>query len=256
MSRAKKTQKTSPRQLLRESIFWLSVILFVFLPFISSFILQTVILTIDGNIAYKTLTPALITARDLIAVFNAYAGIGVLACAVAYFGAGGAKGTVAMAMLYHPAVFLASMCAYPFSGAKSYIEAIFVLGTDMLINTAVYAVILLILILIRRHKLKKGEDITAPLNSRLIARGGTFSYPNSAIGTFAIFQISALMYSMISAFVDPSIGTPINVREWVYWITEYLTCFIYAAIGYVIAVGICYLCEYYLKHFAVSEKKA
>ena len=256
MAKTQKNTLSTPKLLLQQSLFWLSVILFVFMPFLNNFVIQTVIISIDGNIAYQNLSPVLMTARDMISVFATYAGVGVLACSVAYFGIKNAKGAAILAILHHPISFLFAMGAYIFSGSRAYYEALFMLGTDTLINTALYAVILVVLLFVRSRKQRSESGVTAPLGDKLIGKGGMFSYLFASVGVFAAANLAAMLFSMISAFVDPSIGPPINAQEWVYWITEYASLAIYAAIGYFISVAICYLCEYYLKHFAKPATNA
>ena len=61
---------------------------------------------------------------------------------------------------------------------------------------------------------------------------------------------------MIDAFVDPSIGPPVNRGEWLYWITEYLSVLVYAAIGYFLMLAIGYLMQHFLKKLANPPKTA
>ena len=248
IKKVKQTKETDARILTRQSLFWLATLIFIALPFLNSFVLQTMLINIDGNIAYKSVAPVLTAIRDIISVFNSYAGIGILAAAIAHFGAKKAIGTVILALLYQTVVMLASMMSYALSGARNFAGAVFMLGVDALTNTAIYAVILVVLVILRKNKMEY-QDASLTLNDKIIAKGGAYSYIVTAVGIFGAAQLAAMLYSMISAFVDPSIGIPINIQEWVYWITEYLTFFIYFAIGYLIVLGVFWLCKYYLSHF-------
>ena len=242
-------------KLLKSSLFWLSVILFFVVPFINALVLQTVILSVESNIAYKGLAPVLTAVKDVSSVLASYFSLGVIACSVAYYGIKNNKGTVAVALLHFPFEFLMHMISYIISGAKSYAAALFMLGTDASANTLLYAVILAILETVRYKKQKSKTDITPPIPKKSIGKSGMFSYLWASVGVFAAAQLLALIYAMISAFVDPSLGTPINLQEWVYWITEYLTVVIYAVLGYFLALSACYMCEYYKKHFSEDVKK-
>ena len=239
---------TQAERMTKASVFWLSVLLFIALPFINNFILQTVALNISGNIAYKDLAPALNTVRDLLSVFSSYAGVGVLAAAIANFGAKNAVGTVILALSSHIVGLFSAMLSYALSGARNYSAAVFLLGVDALVNILIYAVILAILSIIRKKD--RTESVSDSLQNKMLAKGGAYTYITTAIGVFGGAQLAATLYSMISAFVDPSIGTPINLQEWIYWITEYLTLFIYVGIGYIIVLGVFWLCKYYRAHFA------
>ena len=250
-SQTKSTHKfTTAENMTRSSLFWLSVLLFVALPFINNFILQTVTLNISGNIAYKDLSPVLSTVASLISVLTAYAGIGTIAAAIANFGIKNSIGTVILGLLSHAVGFISYIMSYSVSGARNYQYAVFALGVDALANLLIYAVIILILALIKT-KSTSAEGYTVPaLQDKIISKGGAYSYVVTATAIYGGTQLLTTLYTMVSDFLDPSIGTPINMQEWVYWITKYLTTFIYLGIGYFIVLGIFYLCKYYRTHFA------
>lgn len=245
----KPTALNDSERLTHSSLFWLSVLIFIAFPFINNFILQTVVLNITGNIAYESLTPVLTSVRDLISVLTAYAGIGILAAAVAHFGAKRAIATVILGLFSHTVGLFSAMLSYITSGARNYATAVFILGVDALVNTLIYAVILVASVQIRKRKMSC-QDYSITLCDKIISKGGAYSFIVTVTAIFGAAQLAAILYSMISAFVDPSIGIPINVQEWVYWITEYLTFFIYLGIGYFIVLGIFWLCKYYRAHFA------
>ena len=244
---------TTAEKLTRSSLFWLSVLLFVALPFINNFIIQTVVLNISGNIAYEALAPALSTVAGILSVLTAYAGIGAIAASIANFGAKGSVGTIILGLNSHVIGLLSAMFAYALSGARNYEYAVFALGVDAIANVLVYALIIVVLALMSRKRLL--TDNTPPqLGDKLLAKGGAYTYIVTATVLFGAAQLAATLYTMIYDFLDPSIGTPINLQEWIYWITKYLTTLIYLGIGYMIVLGIFHLCNYYRTRFA--EKKS
>lgn len=234
----------------QKSIFWLSVLLFIAFPIVSGFILQTVVLNVSGNIAYKSLVPTLTLIRDIASVLCSYAGIGVMAAAVANYGIRNSFGTVILGLLSHTVGFFASMGAYLLSGAKNFAVATFTFAVDAVANTLIYAVILVALILIRKNEIKKGNLPPKLSKDRLIDKGGAYTYILTATGIFGIAQLATTLYRMVTDFLDPSIGVPINLQEWIYWVTEYLTIVIYLGIGYFIVLGVFWLCKYYKEHFS------
>ncbi len=244
---------TVAEDLTRASLFWASLILFVAFPFINNFFIQTVMLNVSGNIAYKDLTPVLSTVAGLLSVLAAYAGIGTVAAAVANFGAKRSVGTVILALLSHVAGLIAYIMSYAISGARNYGYAVFALSVDALANMLVYAAIIIMIAIMKKKNVNKGECSVPELSDKLIAKGGAYSYIVAATTVYGAAQLFTTLYTMVSDFLDPSIGVPINLQEWVYWITKYLTTFIYLGIGYFIVLGIFYLCKYYRAHFADRE---
>lgn len=247
--KTKPTKLTLPEKLTCSSVFWLSVILFVALPFVNNFIMQTAVLNITGNIAYESLAPTLTVIRDLMSVLTAYAGIGAIAAAVAHFGLKKAFGTVILGLLSHTVGLFSSMLAYAVSGARNFAAAVFILGVDAIANTLIYAVILTVLALMRKKRVSNNTN-ELTLEDKIISKGGAYSYMVTATAIYGAAQLITVLYTMITDFLDPSIGIPINIQEWVYWVTEYLMLFIYVGIGYFIVLGIFWLCKYYHTHFA------
>ena len=241
---------TVEEKLTGSSLFWLSVLLFVALPFINNFLLQTVILNVTGNIAYENLAPALSIVASLLSVLAAYAGLGTVAASIANFGTKRSLGTVILALLSHVVGLIAYAMSYAVSGARNYGYAVFALGVDALANMLIYAVIIVILAVIKKKNTAKGITDTPTLTDKLIAKGGAYSYAVVATTVFGAAQILSTLYTMVTDFLDPSIGPPINIQEWVYWITKYLTTFIYLGIGYIMILGVFYLCKHYLARFA------
>lgn len=236
-----------------KSLFWLGIILFVAMPIVNNLILQTILTSLAGNIAYEGLYSVMSIICSAISVLTSYSGLGVLATAIAHFGAKKAIGTVILSILYHPISALASIKAYDMSGASNLNKAF--ANITFLINGAAnllcYAIILLILILIRRKKTARNQ--LPELGNKLFSRGGAYSYVIAATLIFSLAQLATRLYDMIDAFLDPSLGLPVNATEWIYWISQYVTLFIYAAIGYLISLSIFYLCKKLQKRFAEED---
>lgn len=235
---------------LRSTLFWLGVLLFIALPIINCLLLQTVYFALDANIAYGSLSEVISTVQSLLSVLNTYAGLGVLICATSYFGLS-TGGTVLLAMLYHPITALSSVAAYILAGGTSLSAAVFNFGIDAIAGLLIYAVIYVVLVLILEKKGRKREPAAPPLNKRLIAHGGMFTYILAAVAIYGGAQLASKLYTMIDAFLDPSIGTPINLGEHLYWITEYLSVAVYAAAGYFIILAICYYAQHSLRIFSL-----
>ena len=256
---AKSQTKLAPKLTMAEkltssSLFWASVILFVAFPFINNFFIQTVMLNISGNIAYKDLAPVLSTVAGLLSVLVAYAGIGTVAAAIANFGAKRSVGTVILALFSHVAGLIAYIMSYAISGARNYGYAIFSLSVDALANMLIYAAIIIMIAAMKKKNVKKGNCDSPELSDKLISKGGAYSYIVAATTVYGAAQILSTLFTMVSDFLDPSIGVPINLQEWVYWITKYLTTFIYLGIGYLIVLGIFYLAKHLKKQFEETER--
>lgn len=248
LSNSKNRVVTTKEQYLRLSLFWLGVIVFIVLPLINYLVLQTVMLSVENDIAYGNLSDTISVIQDIISALNSYIGLGILACAAAHFGTD-SGGTVILAFSYNFVIFFSSMLSYIYAGGSSIAEAIIYLGIDAVANTAFYAVIYGILLKIRSKKLDSKQPSVSKLENKLYANGGSFTYIKTTTFIFGGAQLAAMLYNMIDAFIDPSIGTPINAAEWIYWITEYLSVIVYAAIGYFIMLAIFYLAQHFLKHF-------
>jgi hypothetical protein len=200
--------------------------------------------SVEGNIAYGELSTAVSTAQDIIAAMGGYAGLGLLACSVAYFG-GKAISVTALALVSPAVTAASSLIAYKLAGGRSLALAMITFGGDMLASLAVHALALTVLLLMHRRAVKRGRATVAPLNGRLTGKGGIFPFITAAVSVFGGAKLLLLVVNTVSDFTDPSLGLPVNLGEWIYWLTEYAMLFIYAAIGYFISVAIAYLCEHY-----------
>lgn len=257
--KAKNSSPTSERgiqdkeEYMRRSLFWLGILVYIVLPVVNHLLLQTVNFSVDGNIAYGNLSDFIATAQDIISAVNSYAGLGILVCAVAYFGLY-SGGTAMLAFAYQPVILISSLIAYKLAGGTSIDAAIYYFGVDALANLFIYAVIYGVLFIIRYKKFTSGETRVKPINGKIITKGGIYTYMIAATAIFGGAQLASKLYTMIDAFVDPALGPPINVQEVIYWITEYLSVIVYTAIGYFIIFAIAMFSQYSLKHFSSKVK--
>ena len=249
MAQNKPTKETTSQTLLRSTLFWIGVLIYVALPFVTYFILQTVVINVEGNIAYKEITPTVSAIANLIAVFTSYAGIGLVAVTIAYFGVKKAKHTVILCISSQFIGVIFSMLAYTLSGARNYQVALFSLGIDAFFTTLIYVGIIVSVHFIRKSKLTHHGNAVPELDGKIVSRGGIYTYLFGSVGIYAAVQIIAKLYDMISKFIDPSYGLPVNLTEQLYWPTEFVKLFIYASLGYLISLGAFYLAKYYLKHY-------
>ena len=249
MAQNKPIKETTSQTLLRSTFFWLGVLIYIALPFVTYFILQTVVINVEGNIAYKEITPTVSAIANLIAVFTSYAGIGLVAVTIAYFGVKKAKDTVILCISSQFIGVIFSMLAYTLSGARNYQVALFSLGIDAFFTTLIYIGIIVTVHFIRKSKLTHQGNAVPELDGKIVSRGGIYTYLFGSVGIYAAVQIIAKLYDMISKFIDPSYGLPVNLTEQLYWPTEFVKLFIYASLGYLISLGAFYLAKYYLKHY-------
>lgn len=228
-----------------KNLFWLAVGVFLFVPFLNSFILQVVQLYVDGDIAYGALSSGILTAREWISSVAAHMGFGVATVTVMYFGTN-AKGVITMMLASQGVGFISSLMAYWVCGGQDIVSAVFILFFDLLVTEAVYGLILILLIRIS----KKNQTVLniAPYKVRLLdiahpITKGVFT----AVTVFGIANLIALIYRMVGDFIDPSLGMPINLYEWLYWVLEYLNVFIRYIVGYLAAMAITVLASRYVR---------
>ncbi len=228
-----------------KNLFWLAVGVFLFVPFLNSFILQVVQLYVEGDIAYGALSDVILTARDWISSIATHMGFGAVAVAVMYFGSN-ARGIITMMLTSQCVGFVSSLIAYWVCGGQDIVSAIFILFFDFAATEAIYGLILLLLLRISKKKQTvlniapykvKLLDISHPVTS------GVFT----AVTVFGIASLIALVYRMIGDFIDPSLGMPINIYEWLYWVLEYLSVFMRYVVGYLAAMAVTVIASHYVK---------
>lgn len=237
---------TASERYMYKNLFWLSICVFLFIPFINNFVLQLIKLSVSGDIAYGSLAAYIQTVQDLLSLFGNYAGLGVLCCVVVYFGKE-SKSIIRLSLLSHLWVFLVSVSAYSIYNPR--LERIFSaavsLALDMLINLLIYVLIILIAFRISKKvspkqqfpQIKKIVSVRHPFLLAFLLSACIFG------GTQLIF----LIYTMIDSFIDPSLGVPINAAEWLYWITEFILIIVNTCIGYMISLAVGYLSVHYMK---------
>lgn len=228
-----------------KNLFWLAVGVFLFVPFLNSFILQVVQLYVEGDIAYGGLSNGILTAREWLSSIASHVGFGAVAVAVMYFGAN-ARGIITTMLVSQGVGLVSSLMAYWVCGGQDIISAIFILFFDFAVTEAVYGLILLLLL--RISKKKQTVLNIAPYKVRLLdifhpVTKGVFT----AVTVFGVANLIALIYRMIGDFIDPSLGMPINLYEWLYWVLEYLNVFIRYIVGYLAAMAVTVLASHYVR---------
>ncbi len=212
------------------NLFWLAVGVYVFIPIFNNLILQLIILFTNGNIAYGSLSENVAVVRDILAAAASFIGLGTFVICLINFGKN-AFGVTVMAFSTHGISFCTSLLTYALYGGESALTAFFMLGTDMLVNMTVYAVIYLVVMYIS----KKNNTVlnVPPYKLRVLS----FKHPLSAsfFITAIIYggaNILATLYTMIGDFLDPSLGPPVSTADILYWVLQYLSSVISVCIGY------------------------
>lgn len=228
-----------------KNLFWLAVVVFAFVPFFSSFILQVVQLYFDGDIAYGGLSDGIMTVREWLSSIAVNAGLGALAVSVAYFGSN-ARGVIALTFASQGVIFISSLIAYVVCGGSDILTALFTLFLDAVATEIVYLVILILLLVYAK---KHGTVLNiAPYKPRPL----DISHPVIrsvfiAVTVLALANLIALVYGMVGDFIDPSLGLPINAKEWLYWVLEYLNVIVRYIVGYAAAFCVALLASYYVR---------
>lgn len=228
-----------------KNLFWLAVGVFLFVPFLDKFVLQVVQLYVEGDIAYVGLSDGILMAREWISSVATHVGFGTVAVAIMYFGSN-ARGIIAMLLASQGVGLISSLMAYWVCGGQDIISAIFILFFDFAATEAVYGLILFLLL--RISKKKQTVLNIAPYKVRLL----DISHPITkgvftAVTVFGAASLIALIYRMIGDFIDPSLGMPINMYEWLYWVLEYLYVFIRYVVGYLAAMAVTVLASSYVR---------
>ena len=228
-----------------KNLFWLAAGVFLFVPFLDKFILQVVQSYVEGDIAYGSLSDGILTAREWLSSVSAHMGFGVAAVTIMYFGTN-ARGIIAMMLASQGVGLVSSLMAYWVCGGQDIISAIFILFLDFISTEAVYGLILFLLL--RISKKKQTVLNIAPYKVRLLdishpVTKGVFT----AVTVFGAASLIALIYTMVDDFIDPSLGMPINLSEWLYWILEYLSVFIRYIVGYLAAMAVTVLASSYVR---------
>ncbi len=225
------------------NLFWLAVGVFVFMPILNNFVLQLVILFTDGNIFYGSLSSTLSTVRDVLGIISSYGGLGVFSVAIINFGKN-AFGVIILGFISHGVTLFSSLLTYALYGGEDTMTAFLLLTIDMAVNMAVYTVIYFVLMLV----VKKRDTVlnVPPYRLRVIylAHPLALAFFLAAL-VYGGTNIVVTLYTMISDFLDPSIGPPISMADTLYWVMEYLSDIVSMCVGYFIMLFVGALAEKY-----------
>ena len=240
---------------LKVNLFWLAVIVAVFMPVLNSLILQTVLLSVDGNIAYTELSSALETVLKILSPLTTYANYGILACAAAYYGTK-APAVIALCFSAQPLSLLCQVVSY-LAASGNQLRSLVNLALDCAINLLFQAVIFGILLLVGRKKLhtEQNKEIFATLNGKLIGKRDIFLYLIIPPAVFGGIQFLLVLLTVIIDFLDPSLGLPQNAGEVIYIVTELITPLIFLVLGYTVILSIAYFSLYVKKTFKNSSAR-
>ena len=220
-----------------KNMYWFAFAVFVFMPVLCDLILRTVYLYVETNIAYQWMVTPLSVLMESLSVISVYAGYGILTYCVLYFGKN-AAGVIRLAFITHAVSFLVYCIAYYFFTGEL-LAAIFVIFSEQAVRLLVTFVIYRVLL---SYGKRKGTfmnidryELSPSIKGHQLTKGILLV---SAV--YGAVQLFFLVYQMTVDFLDPSLGPPILVKEYVYWILEYVYIFLFFALGVVImaAVGI------------------
>ena len=236
-----------------KNLFWLAIGVFAFVPLMNDFLLQFLYLYTEGDIAYGSLGAVISVVKSILSFVSVYVGLGVLAVTVINFGKN-AVGVIRLAFISHGITFLSSFLT---CGLYSYVCYGYFLTDDVLMQTLMLVIdaavnliaYLLIYLALIRITVSRETVLNTPL---LKGRYTDIKHPLvlSAVITVAIHsgaRLLTVLYSMIMAFTDPSIGLPVNTADIMYWVIQYLSVFVFAAIGLIICELIFLLSDHYVK---------
>ncbi len=227
------------------NLLWFAILAFAFIPIINNLPIQLVITFTDGNILYGALSENLASVRDVLASFAGYTGLGIFVTCILYFGKK-AFGVITLAFASHAISYFISILTYALAGGKDVVSTFFLLGTDMLVNVAVYVIIYFALM----HIFKKRDTFLNIPEYRISIFNTKHPLSYGYLITSAIYalaELAATLYTMIGDFLDPSLGPPINLKETAYWILQYLMIIVSFFVGYVIMMLVGALAERYRK---------
>lgn len=236
-----------------KNILWLSVAVFAFIPFLNNFLLQFLYLYTEGDIAYGVLGTVISGVKSVLSVLSVYIGLGVLTVSVINFGKN-AVGVIRLAFISHAVTFLSSVVTcmlysyvtYGYAVSEDVLMQILLLTVDAVVNLAVCLAIYVALRLIS----KKRQTVlnVPPLKGRYtdISHPLVFSDVIAVAIHFGV-QLLTVLYNMITAFVDPSIGPPVNASDVIYWVLQYLSVIALAALALVAVEAVFLLSEHYVR---------
>ena len=218
-----------------KNLLWAAVLAFIAIPVVSELLLRVVYLYTATDVAYQALAAPIDAVREALTVSARYVSLALLCVAVVYFDKH-AVGIVRLAFIFHGVEALTYIVAY-----YLYTGSVLAASLWIILEAAVNACVTLIIWLwVRQYARKREYFLNVPdlkLDSTLMKHPYTGAFIR-AVAVFGGARLCFVLYDMIDAFLDPSLGTPINMKETVYWILLYVEVLIYAAIGFVIAVAV------------------
>ncbi len=217
-----------------KNLFWLDIGILIFLPVLNNLFLQLIRLYTDGNIAYGSLGAVMAAVQEAISLFSGYAGIGILCVCMLYFGKN-AVGVIRLSVITHAVTFLTVLLTYFLFTATIPLSVIFSLLLDMVVGIAVTILICRITYVYAvRHE--TFMEIPQYRFSKGMLKHHYTKVFALACACFGGAQLLILIYTMVSEFLDPSLGPPMNISDVLYWVFQYLTALLYVVVGFVIAV--------------------
>ena len=217
-----------------KNLLWLDVGVLIFLPVFNNLFLQLVRLYTDGNIAYGSLGKVLSVIQEGISLISGYMGIAILCICLLYFGKN-AKAVIRISFITHAVTFFTVLLTYFLFTATIPFSVIASLLLDMLVGIAVTFLIYQI-----AYRFAVKNETFMEVEAYTLA-GSLKKHPYTKVFALACLcfggaQLLILIYTMISDFLDPSLGPPMNTADALYWVFQYLTSVIYVFIGFAIAV--------------------
>lgn len=218
-----------------KNLFWLAIAVFVFMNVLNELVLRVVYIYAVTDVAYQPYAQAIRIVREGLSVVTNYVGLAVLSVCLTYFGHN-ARGVIRAAFISHAVYFVSYTLAY-YMSTGYIIESVIQGFTEAAVNCLV---MLMIYIVIMRYTSKKdvqmnvgryvfGASMTGHVYTKVFAL---------AVSIFGGAQMILLVIDMLIDFLDPAIGTPINIGETMYWVLQYLEVILFAALGFVITVAI------------------
>ena len=227
------------------NLLWLATVVFGIFPFVNNFVFQMIRLSVAGDIAFGSLSEWIGYFQEGMSLVSTYLGLGVLSICLTCFGKN-ARGVIYLAFGSHGITFFASLFTYFVYGGDNIGPAIFMLVTDLIINELIYFVMYFIVLKISE---KKNTFMTFP-KFKFPPIDIHHPYVRAFIICAAVFggaQLLTVLYTMISDFLDPSLGVPVNTRDIFYWVFEYVFVILYTLIGFFVMIFSAILTEKYLR---------
>ncbi|MBR2474335.1 MAG: hypothetical protein IKB51_04835 [Clostridia bacterium] len=218
-----------------KNLLWLAFAVFIFMTVVNELVIRVVYVYAVTDAAYRPYAVIIKTVREALSVLCNYVGLALLSVCVAYFG-DNAKGVVRTAFISNAVYLVAYFLAYYISTGYMF-ESLILSVSEAAINCAV---MLAIWIILRIYTSKKECHMNIEryvFGSPMLRHVYTGCFIISA-SVFGGTQLLLTLADMLRDFLDPAIGTPINIEETLYWVLEYAEIILYAALGFALMVVI------------------